>query len=143
MKADSSKRYGFFLITLIIINLLSSGFFVNIFLAGSVFFIFMQAIQSKYFYTSLLAVFTFIIIETLLNFPIFSLTIISGIILLFIKPYLEKVFSSSLMAQTLNISLFYLFLAVLFLSNNHFSNEIIYIFLLNLFIDIILAGVLL
>lgn len=135
MKANDSSRYIFSLLLVQITTIISSGYFFPLFLAGVVFYIFVHSLKRQYYYILLFSIFTFLLIESVEGFRLFTLTIISSLFYGVIIPKIKHILSSSVLSQVLYIILFY-FTFVLYLTfAGKFNIEQFYIFILNIFVD--------
>jgi hypothetical protein len=125
---------------IILTNIIFSTYFIAIFLAGTVFMIFMECLKKEYYYMGSFGVFTFLVIENTHNLKFLSLTLISLFLYFFIIPKIKHLFSLSFFADTLYIVCFYLIFYVYYLYTNDFDISSYNIFLTNLIIDSIVIG---
>jgi hypothetical protein len=131
------------LLIVIIINILSSIYFISFLLAGVVFKIFSSAIRKEDNYLITLSIITFLIIENTQGLKLFSLTIISLVVYFFIIPQIKHLFSSSLMSDFIFLFSFYLLFYIMVQAYNVFDLHVSIIFLTNFVIDIIIVGLIL
>lgn len=126
-----------------IANIFFSTYFITLLLIGITFKIFTVAIKDEYNLMIFLSLITFCIIEAIQGLTIFSLTISSIIIYLFIIPRLKHLFSSSLILDFIYIFVLYIFFYVLTQSYIVFDVPFVVILMANFFIDIFIVGLLL
>jgi hypothetical protein len=131
----------FFII--IIVNILSSTYFISLFLAGVVFIIFLECLKKEYYYMLILAIFTFFVIENTQGFKFFSLSLISLFLYYFIIPRINHLFSSNALGEIFYIVSFYVAIFLFYIYTNTIDISSYFIFIINLIIDCILVGVLL
>lgn len=142
MKKNTIYYIPIFL-SVILVNILSSTYFITIFLAGVIFTIFLECLKKEYYYMLLLSIFTFLVIENSHGLKFFSLTLISLFLYYFIIPKIKHLFSSSSFREIFYIISFYITLFLVYIYTNNFELSSYYIFLINLIIDAIVVGVLL
>lgn len=140
MKNDIVKRYLVFLISIPFVGILFSFHFIPLFLAGSIFYIFKENLKYKRYYTLILTICVFNIIEVTQGFKVFSLTLLSTFLYIIFLPYIKKVISSSTLTDIVNIVIFYIFLFIILIYMGDVDKFLYIIFSINLFIDSILVG---
>jgi hypothetical protein len=121
-------------------NILTSIYFLYLLFAGLVFTAFLRALDKKYYYSLTALLITFLIIETNQGLPLFSLSLWSLFIYIFILPLLKFSLTSSFLSTLLLIFIFYFGMIVLFKIVGNITTEFISRILLNYVIDIIIVG---
>jgi len=140
LKKNDTLLYGEILIVISITNIISSVYFVPVFLAGVVFKIFLISLKKEYYYILAFSVITFLIIEVVQGFKPFLLTASALFLCYFVIPRIKHTFSSSLISEVIFILLFYSTIFVVTIFNATFSMNMLTIFLYNFLIDIIIVG---
>jgi hypothetical protein len=131
------------LITIIIINMFFSTYFITIFLMGVVFTIFIDVLKKEYIYLFIFVILTFCFIETIHDIKPFTLTLISFFLYYFIIPKLKHFFSSLAMAKIVYVFFFYLIFYIFSFFTNYYTSEMSIVFIINFLIDCIFVGLLL
>jgi hypothetical protein len=129
---------SFFIAT---INIIFSSHFLSLLLAGVMFIVFVKMLDEKYYYSLLWVTITFLIIENVQGFKLFSLTLLSLFIYVFMKPILQRIFVSFELLKIIYIILFYSFMGILYIFFNYYDLEMIIILIINTIIDLIIVGV--
>ena len=125
-----------------IVNIISTVHFVSILLGGIVFMAFIRCVEKKYYYSLSLIVFSFIIIENTQGLKIFSLSLLSYFIYLFVIPKL-KTFLTSINLYTFSIILsFYAGMVILYMFLGDINLEFISKVIMNYFLDIFIVSIL-
>jgi len=137
------QYYSFVLISIILLNIIFTTYFINIFFLGIVFILFNDSLKNEYYYIAILSVITFLFIETLHGIVAFLFLIISLFLYNFIISKLKNLFAYSSIKEIIYIFIFYILFFLSYIALNGYSKTIIFIFLLNLFIDIVIIGFLL
>lgn len=138
----NKKLNSTYLITLAIVigvNILFSTHFLALFLIGVVFKIFLTVIEKEEYYMLLAVIGTFLFIEVVQGFHLFSLTIISIIIYYFVLTRIKHLLSSSILSEFVYILLFYLIVFILHNINNMQIDQVL-LFIYNFLIDSIIIG---
>ncbi len=125
-----------------LVNIIFSVHFVSIIFAGVVFIAFTKTLKNKYYYSLFLVILTFLIIENVQGFRPFSLVALSLFIYIFLKPYLQQIFTSSELVRNLYVIIFYLGMVLIYSFFNNFDIIILPIIVINILIDIIILGML-
>jgi len=107
---------------------------------GVVFKIFLESLKKRYNYILLFSIITFLIIEVVQGLKPFLLTASALVIYYFIIPKMKHTFSSSIMSEFIFILLFYIILFVVTMFFTIFNLNMLYIFLYNFLVDIIIVG---
>ncbi len=123
-----------------LLNLLLSTHFIPIMFAGILFLAFITTISKKYYYSLFWVMLSFMIVANTQGFSLFSLIILSFLIYIFIKPYIDQVFSSYDIVKSLYIIIFYLGIMLLYIFTNEFSMQMLTYILGNIMIDIMIVG---
>lgn len=123
-----------------IVNILSTTHFILLAFMGVAFYIFKLCYINKFYYSLLGVVITFIVIEVNQNMPMFSLLVISLMLIIFILPLFKQLFSIEEYKNIFDLVVFYISV----ISVNYFINGIFIFdvssFLLNIALDIIIIG---
>ena len=131
------------LISVNIMNIFFSTYFITLLLIGVTFKILTVSIKEERNLLILFSIITFLVIENSQGLKIFSLTLSSMVIYLFIVPRLKNLFSSTVILDFIYIFILYIFFYILTQSYIAFDLSLITIFLMNFFIDIIIIGLVL
>jgi hypothetical protein len=131
------------LISVNIMNIFFSTYFITLLLIGVTFKILTVSIKEERNLLILFSIITFLVIENSQGLKIFSLTLSSMVIYLFIVPRLKNLFSSTVILDFIYIFILYIFFYILTQSYIAFDLSLITIFLMNFFIDIIIVGLVL
>lgn len=123
-------------------NIILPVHFISILLVGIVFMAFIRSIEKRYYYSLILIIFTFIIIEISQGLRIFSLSLLSFFIYLFIIPKLKTLLSSINIYTLTIILLFYVGIIVLYKFSGDINIEFISKILINYFLDIFIVSIL-
>lgn len=121
-------------------NIIFTAHFINIFLAGIVFMLFMETVRKKYYYVLLGCFAAFCFIESIHGLSIFSLSLTAVLVYTLIIPQVKHIFSSKVFSKFLYLFIFYLsFFIYTYLISAQVEN-IHLIFLLNLVLDAAIIG---
>lgn len=127
-------------IFVIFVNIFGSVHFVAITLAGVMFHFSQICYQNKMYYTLLMVLITFIVIETTQGLAPFSLFLTSFILYTIILPVIGRIFSFEKLKLIFDVVLFYISIILV----HYFANdEILLSFgytLFNIALDIIIIG---
>jgi len=132
---DNSFFIFFLCFFSIVTNVISSIYFFAIFLLGPLFLAFCYCLKNKRAYSLFLIILTIFLIELNNGFMPFSIIALSLFIYTFIIPYFKKVLSIENIKIHIYITILYLGLYILWISNNENSTELEYALLVNLLID--------
>ena len=124
----------------LVVNIFLPIHFISILLAGVVFTAFVRSLEKKYNYSLFFLIIAFVIIEVSQGLKIFSLSLLSLFIYLFIVPKLKSVFSSLNIYLITILLIFYLGVILLYRFLGDVNAELISIILINFFIDIFIVG---
>jgi hypothetical protein len=124
------------------VNVLFSANFITIFLAGIVFLVFLETYRLKYYYTLILSIASFGIIESVQGLKLFSLTLLSLFIYTFIIPKVQKTFNIGENNIYLYVAIFYFSFFIFFSFFHSLSFEVFYKVFLNYMLDTFIIGVL-
>ena len=136
--------FAIFLLFLSVIftNIILSVHLISIFLAGVVFVAFVRALQKRYYYSLILIIFCFNIIETTQGLKLFSLTILSLFIYIFIIPKLKVLLTSINIYSVILLFIFYMGIMILFSFLGTINSLFVSKIVVNYFIDLfIISGV--
>ena len=131
----------FILISIIIINILSSIYFMPLILLGSVFIFFTQCLTKKYYYLCLLITSVILFIELNNGFPLFSLVLLSIFLYLYIIPIIEKLISYKILNYYIYTLLFYIGVIIIWYFSNGIEMNFIKILVFNIILDFIIIGI--
>jgi len=130
----------FICIAAVLINILSSIYFISIMFIGIIFLSFEQSLKNKQYYTLGILVLTFLFLEVNMGFKPFSLSLLAFFSHSFILPNLIRVVSFSNVSNYVHILWFYASALVLFSLGNDISFSLIFSIFLNIIIDFIIVG---
>jgi len=129
-------------LSVILTNIILSVHLISIFLAGVVFVAFVRALQKRYYYSLILIIFCFNIIETTQGLKLFSLTILSLFIYIFIIPKLKVLLTSINIYSVILLFIFYMGIMILFSFLGTINSLFVSKIVVNYFIDLfIISGV--
>ncbi|MEA3513077.1 MAG: hypothetical protein U9R37_05700 [Campylobacterota bacterium] len=141
MRENSNiEVYTSVLIIIALINIIFSTYFITILLMGVVFKIFLNSFAKGHYYISFLAFISFLVIENIQGFYIFSLAFIALTLYYFIIPRIKHIFSSTIMAEVIFVLLFYIGVLLINKINILVSSEIFITLLLNILFDSFIVG---
>ena len=106
---------------IVMINIIFSSHFLSLLFAGVMFTAFIKMLEEKYYYSLLWVSITFLIIENIQGFKLFSLTLLSLFIYIFVKPILQRIFVSFELLKMIYIILFYSFMGILYIFFNDYD----------------------
>lgn len=130
----------FICIAAVLINILSSIYFISIMFIGIIFLSFEQSLKNKQYYTLGILVITFLFLEVNMGFKPFSLSLLAFFSHSFILPNLIRVVSFSNVSNYVHVLWFYASALVLFTLGNDISFSLIFSIFLNIIIDFIIVG---
>jgi len=125
----------------IFINIISSIYFFPILFLGVLFISFVICLKRRHNYSLFFIIITFCFIEINNGFKIFSLSLLSTFVYLFIAPYIKRTLSFNNLNPYIYISVFYLGVYIMWLLNNDLSSQLNYTLLINIVIDFFIFGV--
>lgn len=137
---DNPFFIAFICIFSIFINVISSIYFFPILFLGILFMAFFVSLKKRYNYSLIFVIITFCFIEINNGFKIFSLSLLSTFIYLFIVPYIRKTLSFSSLYAYIYMGVFYLGIYIMWSINNNLTPQLNYTLLANLIIDFIIFG---
>jgi len=128
----------FFLVAFV--NIILPIYFISILLAGVVFVAFIRAVEKRYTYILICIIFIFNLIEISQGLKIFSLSLWSYFIYLFILPNIKSLFASKYLLLLVKVFIFYMGIGILFYFSGVFTLDIVSILVLNYILDIIMVS---
>jgi len=140
LKPNYTAPYSGILILICIINIIFSTYFITVFLVGVVFKIFLESLKKQYYYILGFSIVSFMIIEVVHGFKLFSLTATALFLYYFIIPKIKHTFSSSAISEFIYIFLFYLITFIVNIFYSALTINVYYVYLYNFIIDIIIVG---
>lgn len=131
-----------FSIVAIFLNTLFTSHFLLLLFSGFLFLAFYKTLKNRYLYSLLVVIFTFTIIEYNIGLKLFTLSIISLFLYVFILPFVDKINAFSKFNNYVYMIIFYGVLHSTWGMQTSFTEVLFFSLLTNLIIDIILVGVL-
>ena len=132
-----------FCITAILINTIFTAYFMLVTFSGFIFLMFYVALKNRYYYSLMFVIITFTFLEYNMGLKLFTLSIISLFLYVFIIPFVSRINSFNNYNKYINITIFYGVLYIIWGMNTSFSETLYFTLLINLLIDAFLLGVLL
>lgn len=129
-----------FCIFALLVNTLSSVYFLPLMLLGILFISFFICMEKNYNYTLFFVGLTILLIEINNGFKPFSIILLCFFIYAFVIPYISRVLSIDGTNLYVFLILFYLGVWFLWLLNNDLSLQLNFVLLINLIIDLIIFG---
>ena len=129
------------LLMAITINAITSIHFLLVMFAGILFTAFYRTLRKRYLYSLTFVVIAFLFIEINSGLKPFSLSLLSLFIYVFILPKVEDSNSYNCSNSYFYILIYYISLCILWSLTYQFDPNVIFIFFVNLIIDIIFFGV--
>lgn len=129
------------LLMAITINAITSIHFLLVMFAGILFTAFYRTLRKRYLYSLTFVVIAFLFIEINSGLKPFSLSLLSLFIYVFILPKVEDSNSYNYSNSYFYILIYYISLCILWSLTYQFDPSVIFIFFVNLIIDIIFFGV--
>ncbi len=129
------------LLMAITINAITSIHFLLVMFAGILFTAFYRTLRKRYLYSLTFVVIAFLFIEINSGLKPFSLSLLSLFIYVFILPKVEDSNSYNYSNSYFYILIYYISLCILWSLTYQFDPNVIFIFFVNLIIDIIFFGV--
>lgn len=127
----------------IVVNLVSSIHFLSIMLCGILFLISIKCFENKYYYSLTILVLSFLIIEFNIGLYPFTLLILAAFSYLFVLNHLKSIISSNDLIIVMLITWFYILILLFLTLFNNYEVKYLLIIVINIIIDVFLAGVLL
>jgi hypothetical protein len=121
-------------------NIILPIYFISILLAGILFLAFLRAIEKRYYYSLFLIIFSFLMIEISQGLKVFSLSLLSYSIYLFIIPKIKPLLSSYNLFLFLKIFIFYCGILLLFQILGNIDARVISIIVINYIFDIFIIS---
>lgn len=130
------------LLIAVILNTISSIYFLLIMLSGILFMAFFVCLKRKYFYSLTFVVIAFLLIEVNSGLKPLSLTLLSLFLYIFILPRINRTMSFSSLNSYLYITIFYIGVMLIWSLTTDINETIVKAIVLNILIDLVLFGVL-
>lgn len=130
----------FISILVILINIISSIYFISIMLIGIIFLALEQSIKNKQYYTLSYLILVMLYLEINIGFRPFSLTLLAFFSHIFILPYIKRVMSLSSISNYIHVFWFYFSSVFIYTLNNDLSFNIIFSIFFNVMIDFVIIG---
>lgn len=128
-------------ISSIFVNILSTIYFFPILFTGILFMAFFISLKRRYYYSLMIVIITFCFIELNNGFKIFSLSLLSTFVYVFIAPYIKRTLSFTSLNSYIYMAVFYFGIYIMWSFNNDLTPQLNYTLLVNLVIDFIIFGV--
>ena len=133
-----------FLFTLIIVavvlNLISSIYFLIIMLSGVLFMAFFVSLKNRRMYSLFFIVIAFLFIEINSGLKPLSLTLLSLFLYIFVTPHIKRTLSFSSINSYIYVILFYLGVLLLWSLSTPLDETILKAVIANIFIDLLFIG---
>lgn len=126
----------------LIFNIFFSVHFIPILLAGTVFTAFIYVYERKKYYSLIAVIASFMVIEVSQGMHLFSLSLLSFLIYIFVIPKLKQLFSLGELDLLLFVLIFYLHYFIFYMVFYYFSTSVLLKILLNILVDLVIVGVL-
>ena len=132
--------FAIFILFLLVIfaNVILSVHFITIFLAGVVFMEFIRCLEKRYYYSMVLVVLSFLLIESSQGLKPFSLLLVSLFLYIFIIPKSKQILTSQSLYTFFLLLIFYISIIVLYIFlgdiNSHLVSNITINYLFDIFI---------
>ena len=126
----------------IVLNTILSSHFILLTFSGFIFLMFYVALKNRYYYSLLTVIITFTFIEYNIGLHLFSLSIISLFIYVFIVPFINRINAFTKINKYVHIIIFYGLLHITWGLQTSFTDTLFFSLLANLIIDAFLIGVL-
>lgn len=131
-----------FSIVAIFLNTILSSHFLLLIFSGFLFLAFNTALKNRYMYSLFVVIITFTIIEYNIGLKLFTLSIISLFLYVFILPFLNRINSFNKSNSYVYIIIFYGLLHTIWGMQTNFTEALFFSLLINFVIDVILIGAL-
>jgi hypothetical protein len=127
-------------VVVIVVNLISSVYFINIMLLGVAFSAYTQCLKTQNYYPMVYVVLSILFIELNNGFKPFSILLLGSFIYVYLIPFLTRVMVIDSLSDLLQIVLLYIGILLIWSVTNDTNFTLIKILFLNLILDIILIG---
>lgn len=144
MRTDNLNNPFFVLLLCIFsvfVNIISSIYFFPILFIGVLFISFFICLKRRHHYSLIFIIITFCLIEINNGFKLFSLSLLSTFVYVFIAPYIKRTLSFNSLNPYIYIAVFYLGVYIMWSLNNNLTPQLNYTLLINLAIDFFIFGV--
>jgi len=128
------------LILAVVLNLISSIYFLIIMLSGVLFLSFFVCLKNRRLYSLFFIVLTFLIIEINSGFKPFSLSLLSLFLYVFVTPSIRRTNNYGEINSYLYIILFYIGVLILWSMGTDISESIAKAVIVNILIDLLFVG---
>jgi len=122
-------------------NIILSVHFISIFLVGVVFVAFLRCVEKKYYYSMILVIFSFLLIENSQGLKLFSLVLLSLFLYIFILPKIQTILTSQSLYMFLLLLIFYIGIIILYLLVDSVNSQLISRVVINYFIDLFIISI--
>lgn len=136
---NSFVLFSLFIFT-VIINLISSIYFLHILLIGVVFTAYTRCLKTQNYYPMIYAILAILFIELNNGFMPFSILLLGSFIYVYLIPFLTRVMVIDSVSELLQIVLLYVGILIIWSLTNEINFALIKIIFLNLILDIIIIG---
>jgi len=127
-------------VVVIVVNLISSVYFINIMLLGVAFSAYTRCLKTQNYYPMVYVVLSILFIELNNGFKPFSILLLGSFIYVYLIPFLTRVMVIDSLSDLLQIVLLYIGILLIWSITNDTNFTLIKILFLNLILDIILIG---
>ena len=121
-------------------NIILPVHFISIFLVGVVFVAFLRCLEKKYYYSMILVIFSFLLIENSQGLKLFSLVLLSLFLYIFILPKIKTILTSQSLYMFLVLLIFYIGIIMLYLLIDSINSQLISRVVVNFFIDLFIIS---
>lgn len=128
------------LIMAIVLNIISSIYFLIVMLSGILFLAFFATLKDRRLYSLFFVILTFLIIEINSGFKPFSLSLLSLFLYIFVAPSIKRTVNFSSINSYLYVSLFYIGVLFIWSLSTNIDESIAKAIVLNIFIDLLFIG---
>lgn len=137
----SNPLYVFFMFLIVsFVNIILPVHFITILLGGIVFISFVICMDNRYYYSLILVLLTFIIIDISQGLMLCSLIGLSFFLYFFILPRLKYILSSDYISMFMYILSFYIGFFILYSIFNGIDLSLITIFIFNFILDLFIMS---
>jgi hypothetical protein len=127
-------------VVIIVVNLISSIYFINIMLLGVAFAAYTRCLKMQNYYPMIYVVLSILFIELNNGFKPFSILLLGSFIYVYLIPFLTRVMVIDSLSDLLQIVLLYIGILLIWSITNDTNFTLIKILFLNLILDIIIIG---
>jgi len=127
-------------VVIIVVNLISSIYFINIMLLGVAFAAYTRCLKIQNYYPMIYVVLSILFIELNNGFKPFSILLLGSFIYVYLIPFLTRVMVIDSLSDLLQIVLLYIGILLIWSITNDTNFTLIKILFLNLILDIIIIG---